>query len=312
MPARSYGTGCIWFAIRTQEKRISRANPREEWKTAKAPDLAIVSADIFEAAQKRKAQRSHDRANGRSMKKPKRLLSGLLRCGSCGSGIVSAGKKNGHLRLRCSRYSESGTCENGRSYRTARIEAAVVNGILDLISNPAATEEFISQFLKDQRSTIDEATRGAAKIEQRLAKATAEQDRLIRLYSEGTLPFERVEQRLKELQSERDELLSMASVARRAGPGVELHPAAVREFHKTISRIKASVENEEDIMSPELIDGMRKTVSHIVISNLPDGGYEAEVITFLSAFTGSDAFNGVGRDDGGGEAGTGSRYHFSS
>ncbi len=41
-------------------KRVSRANPPEEWKREKVPALAIVEQSLFEAVQARKRDRSHE------------------------------------------------------------------------------------------------------------------------------------------------------------------------------------------------------------------------------------------------------------
>jgi hypothetical protein len=45
---------------------------------------------------------------------PRRILSGLLRCGACGSSIVSAGSQRGRPMARCSRSIESGDCSGRR------------------------------------------------------------------------------------------------------------------------------------------------------------------------------------------------------
>jgi hypothetical protein len=49
------------------------------------PDLRIVDADIFAAAKAMKAELGGDRPH---KTRPRHLLSGLLKCGCCGSGYI--------------------------------------------------------------------------------------------------------------------------------------------------------------------------------------------------------------------------------
>ncbi|WP_410250071.1 zinc ribbon domain-containing protein, partial [Acinetobacter baumannii] len=111
------------------------------------------------------------------------MLSGLLRCGICGGGMSSKGVHGGVLRVRCSRYSESGSCANPRSSRTRRIEAAVDGGLIDLIGKTTFSEDFLRSYGKFQRERIATTAKKVSQADARLAKLTAEQDRLIQWYS---------------------------------------------------------------------------------------------------------------------------------
>src|SRR5262249_61588901 len=72
-------------------RRISRPNDPREIQRVAAPHLRIISDETFRAAQKRKSERAH--VNPGARKRAKRLLSGLLRCGCCGGGMVAAGPR---------------------------------------------------------------------------------------------------------------------------------------------------------------------------------------------------------------------------
>jgi len=45
---------------------------------------------------------------------PKRVVSGLIKCGSCGGGMSSNGSDRKGVRIQCSNCKESGSCSNGR------------------------------------------------------------------------------------------------------------------------------------------------------------------------------------------------------
>ena len=281
-------------------KRVSRQNPESEWKTALAPELRIVPAALYDAVQKRKAVRSHDHENHRRANKPKRIFSGLLRCRYCGGGMASKGVYRGTVRMRCSRYSESGSCKNNRSYRLDRIEGGVIDGMLNLLRRPEATQEYIDRFFEKERSKINEAAKHAGQIERNLIKLTAEQDRLIKLYGDGTLPMDRVEARLKELQIEREQLAETLKEAQRKVPKVELHPSALRQFIRKLERIKQVIENEGNIFDRAASEAFRAAVSHIVVGDGEiEGDYEVDVVTYIAALTGQTDFIGYGHSLGG-------------
>lgn len=294
-----YNGQIVWNRVRMVRdpdtgRRVSRFNPETEWKTSDAPHLAIVDRETYEAAQARKADRTRLIETGASTKKAKRLLSGLMRCAVCGSGLVSVGHNGGRLRVQCSQNRESGTCDNNRKYNAERIEHAVVSGILTKLEDEDAAERYIREYVAERRANIDSATRSASQIEGKLTKVAQEQERLITLFQTGVLDLERVKPRLTELEEQRKELEAEAETARDAVPVIELHPAAVEKFIRLLSRAKAEYENYEMLKDPLKIEGMRELISHVVVSDSEVNGYELDVFTYLSALTGDYAPGGLG------------------
>ncbi len=285
-----YGGTIVWNRVRMIRdpdtgRRISRFNHESEWKTAEAPHLAIVSREIFQAAQERKEHRSHGSKQGHMTRKPKRLLSGLLRCVYCGGGMSSQGNHGGGIRIKCSRYIESGTCDNSRGYRLDRIEKAVVNGLFEMVDNPEATAEHIRAYYENRREAINSATRNRSKVEKRLMDVTRELDRLIDALAKG-LPAERIEVRTKELDVERQKLLKELEAAKEAVPVVDIHPTSIRRLQRTITRISEQLEEGEQITDPEVVEAIRSMISHIEVSDTANGGYQAEVWTYIASLTG--------------------------
>lgn len=76
-------------------RRVSRSNDASEHETIDVPHLRIVDEWLFQKVQERKAATSgeHKMMQPRS----KRLLSGLLRCGACGGGMVIVGPDRGGI-----------------------------------------------------------------------------------------------------------------------------------------------------------------------------------------------------------------------
>jgi len=71
--------------------RLSRPNAKKDRQTVDAPELRIVSQELFNAAQSRKQARSHTQPN--KQRRPRHTLSGMLCCGACGAGMSTNGKE---------------------------------------------------------------------------------------------------------------------------------------------------------------------------------------------------------------------------
>jgi site-specific DNA recombinase len=107
-------------------RRISRPNPASERISADAPELRIIDDETWAKVQNRRRQRGGER---HCATRPRRLLSGLLKCGSCGSGYVVSGADKRGRYLRCSRMIETGLCDNRRTVSVEAVESIVLEGI---------------------------------------------------------------------------------------------------------------------------------------------------------------------------------------
>ncbi|TPJ08230.1 hypothetical protein FJ428_07970 [Mesorhizobium sp. B2-8-1] len=100
-------------------KRVSRPNPKDQWQTKEVPHLRIVNDDVWQKAQALKVARVN--ASFHFKRRSAHLLSGLLRCGICGSGMsVHDRDKTGKTRIRCSAVRESGAAPIGALFTCPR------------------------------------------------------------------------------------------------------------------------------------------------------------------------------------------------
>ena len=165
----------IWNKVRMIKdpdtgRRVSRPNPKTEWQTVAVADLRIVDEELFEAAQRVRIDRGSVKSSFR--RAPKRLLSGLLRCGSCGGGMaLKDAATSQHRRVECSRMREAGTCENRRAYPIRPIERRVLDNLAEHLRDPRAIERFLLTY-RAERKRLAAATAGRRDhAERRLGRA---------------------------------------------------------------------------------------------------------------------------------------------
>ncbi|WP_448951152.1 zinc ribbon domain-containing protein [Labrys neptuniae] len=114
--------------------------------------------------------RSRSRRGGRT---GKRLLSGLMRCGSCGGSMVIQGPDRGGQCIICSNDKEARTCDNQSRYYVERIDAAVVDHRRAQLKTPELLAAYITTHREERRALEAVSRRRRAKVEKGLADAKA-------------------------------------------------------------------------------------------------------------------------------------------
>jgi site-specific DNA recombinase len=270
-----YAGRLVWNRVRMVKdpatgKRVSRPNPRSEWIAADAPRLAIVPAELFAAAQARK--RREGRAS-RPGPRPKRLLSGLLRCGACGAGMHAIGADRKGVRVQCARVRESGDCGHGRRYYLADVERLVVEGLRAELRDPSALAEYAKTYHEERRALAAAARRGRAGIERRLAEAERRIARLIDLAAEGAIGADDLRARLPALKAERGRLEAERAAAARDDAPIALHPQALATYARDLDRLSDSLNAP---FAAAAADAFRALVERVTIA--PSAGGEPVVL----------------------------------
>lgn len=294
-----YAGRIVWNRVRMIKdpntgKRVSRPNPPEEWRESEAPHLAIIDPEDFTGAIAMLEARARRAKGGKSNRRPKRLLSGLLRCGKCGGGMSIHDRRGNAIRIRCTKSTESGICGNTRRYRLDRIEAAVVEGLKTQLAHPDLISEYVRVYREERRAEAAQAARERAGIERKIAELSGQIDRLMTALKRGTLPIEMIEEQIGPLNEEKKRLQEELD-ADPPEPTVELHPQAVTRYKDTVENLSARLQELDDKEDAELIAAFQALVDRVVVHDTADGGVEAEVIGYLSALMGRDAENWGGR-----------------
>lgn len=236
-----YAGRLVWNRVRMVKnpdtgRRVSRVNPETDWQRQDAPHLAIVAAEQFDAAQAIRKERGHAYPTHR--KKPRHLLSGLLRCGCCGGGL-SSGNANVRRRLYCTNWKESRSCTNGRMYYADEIERRVLTGLQRHLSDPSAIALFLTAYTAERKRLQAEGVTTRADIERRLARATSDLQRAVRVVIESREPIATFDDELQRLNGEKTRLETELAAMAEPVNVVALHPQAVARYLKQVSDLSA-------------------------------------------------------------------------
>jgi len=144
-------------------RRTRKERDPSEWIHQDAPDLAIVSEATWKAVQARLKGCSVDKPSlgGR---RPRYLLSGLLRCGSCGGALVMVDATH----YGCAAHRDRGTCLAPMRVRRDAVEEALLSSVRADFLSPAAFErvqKVVAASMKKAGPNLDVLRRRLAEAE---------------------------------------------------------------------------------------------------------------------------------------------------
>ncbi|WP_227287915.1 recombinase family protein [Boseongicola sp. H5] len=286
----------VWNRVRMVKdpdtgRRVSRPNPPEEWVIAEVPELAILAHGVFEAAGKRKAERSI--ASPRDRRRPRHLLSGLLRCASCGAGMSTNGKdRSGRIRVRCSAHRESGSCPNPQTFYLDRIEEAVLSGLRAELRHPDVIAEYVRTYHEERKRLAANAVKGRARIEKRLAAIERELARLVNAICDGSAVIQQLEPRMLELQDEQTSLGEELEAAPEPPEVISLHHSTLKRYEEQLADLQTTLATGIRSGDTEAAQAMRDLVDTVTVSRDPSrtGGVEVDIAGRLNHLLGPKAF----------------------
>ena len=286
----------VWNKVRMVKdpdtgRRLSRPNPKSDWRVAEVPHLAIVDNDLFEAAQKRRQERTHTHPS--LQRRPRRMLSGLLRCGACGSGMSTNGEdKSGRVRIRCSAAKESGICPDGKTFYLDAVEKAVLGGLRAEMHTPKVIAEYVRTYLEERKRLAAKSNAKRQRLEQQLGQLNREIDRLVDAIAKGHGDPAVLGPRSTALDVDRKRILEELQNAPPAPKAVALHPAILKRYEEQLQQLEKALGRGVSAGDAEAAEAIRDLVETVTVSRDPArlGGVAVEIAGRLNALLGQGAY----------------------
>ena len=291
-----YAGRLVWNKVRMIRdpdtgKRVSRPNERSNWQISNVPDLAIVSQEIFTAVQTRKKARAVTHPS--QQRRPRHILSGLLRCGACGAGMSTNGKdKSGRIRIRCSAATESGTCGDGKTFYLDSVEKAALSGLRSELRHPKVIAEYVKTYHEERKRLAKDVVKRRSFCERRIGEMNREIDRLGDGIAKGRGDPQILGHRMKVLVRERSELNAELEAAPVPENIVTLHPAALARYEQQLTRLDDALGQGIRTGDSDAAEAIRDLVDTVKVyrDSARLGGVEVEISGRLTALLGEAAF----------------------
>jgi site-specific DNA recombinase len=247
-------------------RRVSRPNPKSEWMTADAPESRIIDDVTWNKVQARRVERSGDNRHHKT--RPRRLLSGLLKCGCCGSGYVISGADKRGPYLRCSRMIETGLCENRCTVGLEWVEAQVLGGIEKQLASPDLIHEYVREYHRAWTDLRDTAGRRRSELERELVKINVDTKTTIEMLMESR--NKALLANLDALEARREQV--EAEIAEVRPPPVELHPNVADVYRKKVQDLKTLLAETDEDNRADAYGAIRELIDKVVIT--PTAAYK--------------------------------------
>lgn len=259
-------------------KRVARANPESEWQRRDVPELRIVDEDVWAKVQSLRSSRGGPHLHHR--RRPKRMLSGLLRCGCCGGSFIVSGNDY----LRCSTRQNSGTCENRRTVRMSEVEERVIAVLRSRLLSPEAVEAAVTAYAEERRRLSADRVRRRSELTRELAQAGRKFKQLLEARLElGSEGGRHLIEEMKEVAREKDRLEAELALAP-PPDAVAVHPQLAKRYRDKVSEIHHALKDGSE-PALEAIAILRDLVDKIVVSPTPSGEpVELQVVGNLAGF----------------------------
>jgi site-specific DNA recombinase len=157
-------------------KTQRRMRAASDWINNQIEELRIVPDDLFQRAQARTKFAKAGDVRLKSGGKPRHMLSGILRCESCGAHYVIADKYS----YACSSFLQGRDCSNDVRVNRKSLEGTILGPLMDDLRDPERVarmaremEEAYAKKLKAQQARMLSAPRELAAIDERVAALRA-------------------------------------------------------------------------------------------------------------------------------------------
>ncbi|WFU46113.1 recombinase family protein (plasmid) [Bradyrhizobium sp. CB82] len=267
-----YAGRIVWNKVRmlkdpTTGKRLSRPNAKEQYKTVEVPHLRIIDDTTFNAAQVIKGERRRDAtpATAQQGRAPKRVFSGLIKCGSCGGGMCSVGSDAKGLRLQCSTYRESGSCSNGRRVYLDSIEALAIKGLRQHLAHPDVIASFVDSYNSERKRLKKEASSERTRLERRFGEIGREMKRIVDSIVIAGMPPQQFVARMQELETEKAKIMAGLESAKESDNIIALHPKAIDRYKRAVGELADELKRG----TPTEFATIRELVTAIIVHASP-------------------------------------------
>jgi len=238
-------------------RRVSKANPPADWVVVEVPELRIVEQTIWDRAQALKARAAGEKPQ--NCRRPRRLLSGLLRCGACGGAYTVIGEE----RVGCAVHREKGICGNGKTMAVGKLEDRVLSGLKDRLLEPDLIAEFAREYQREFNKRQRNAVRQNAATTNELKAVDARVGRIVDAIETGA-DAAKLRERLAELERKRLQLKRDLESAGGEDAVIRIRPDLSSLYKRKVAELRETLNGDLETRQ-QAIGILRSLIDKIVL-----------------------------------------------
>jgi DNA invertase Pin-like site-specific DNA recombinase len=205
------------YIFNKSEGKTGRLKPESEWITVNVEP--IVESELFEQVRLKLEKHSPTKVPPRVANSPT-LLTGFIKCGSCGASMTIATGKGGRYRYyKCSRkindLSNGNHCQNS-NVAMEKLDGLILRTVAERIFTPERVELMMKELQVNLKHAHADQTEQIKQLSKELDDSKLQSDRLYEAVEKGFLPLNiSLQERVHKHDARRQEILvEMASLRR--------------------------------------------------------------------------------------------------
>ena len=219
-------------------KRISRLNPETAWIVRELPECRIVPRELWDAVKHRQGNVKRGTRPYTDPTRPfwqqirpRYLLSGLMKCGTCGGSYT---KISANL-FGCATARSKGTCRNRLNVRRGALESLLLDGLKSQLMDEELFAQFSKEFTRELNLLRNAQTANGETAKTEAARVSRQIEKLVMAIADGA-DAPALNDKIKELEARRDALKAeLASMADE--PVTLIHPSLPALYRRKITQL---------------------------------------------------------------------------
>ena len=225
-----------WLRDPATRKRVYRKRPESEWISEDRPELAIVDAQTWRKVEKR--FEVNGKLYGKRGAPNQYLLTGILRCGECGSLMHVCGGSKARRYYQCAGAAKRGAavCSNRKTLREDQLRATVLGQVSRSLLGPSAQKRIREIAVEEIRAMAASSGDDSERLGRRLKEVDAKIENLIDTLASG-LDSPAVRRALAGLETERQKVAGDLAHAKASKSAVLPSPELIAQKAEEIGRV---------------------------------------------------------------------------
>ncbi|RLL49113.1 recombinase family protein, partial [Mariprofundus sp. EBB-1] len=197
------------------DSKTKKKKPKSEW--IRLDIESIIEAETFRSTEELRDARSHERVPPRMVNNPT-LLTGILKCGCCGSGMTLATGKGGKYKYyKCTTRINKGNAHcSSKNIPMDKLDEIVLGRLVKCVFTPERINIIADNLRSSSKKSNEQTDQQLQLFQQELKAIDAKMDRLYEAVESGFLPMdETLQVRAEKLRVRRQDVLIELSSIRR-------------------------------------------------------------------------------------------------
>ena len=250
-------------------RRQARPNPEADWIITEVPELRIIDEALWDEVKARQQGRKIEQTEREAWerRKPRFLLTGLVKCGCCGGGFSTVGKD----RFGCSNSRNKGrsVCQNRTGITRQDLEGRILTILSERLMEPELVKVFAAEYIAERNRLAAHHDDDRAAKEKELARVIREQDTLVNALLSG-VPPERIKAKMQQLETRQKQLERELATAPAPAAMLRIHPRMADTWQERIQALIAGL--TEPDREGEAREAIRGLIEKIVATPMPTKG----------------------------------------